>query len=107
MAGIQDRLDTLESIQRDIAALPDRLAALEDKLKGLDQALAAGETHFQFLQQLPDGRGKAIQETTDGVTQSIGQMKDAIQAIADPFNEKLSEISKRIKALEGAIGVSS
>ena len=105
MASITDRLNALEELKEKTADLPDRIKALEDQLQEFDKNLTAGEKQYKFLKDLPDNRGRTISENTKAIAESLDQFNDTLKQVSDPFNLKLADLSKRVKAIETAIGI--
>jgi predicted nucleic acid-binding Zn-ribbon protein len=107
MATITERLEALEDVREASAQLKDRIEALEKRIQAFNESLTAGEKQYGYLKELPDGRCKEINETTQGIAQALHQHSQSTQDLAGPFEKKISELSNRLKAMEGQIGISS
>ena len=107
MATVSERLDALESIQEDSAALQDRFAALEEQIKSFTKDLEAGEKQFDFLKELPDKRAKDLEEVRTKITAGLSQFADAVKEMKEPFDGKIQEITLRLKRMEKAVGISN
>jgi uncharacterized coiled-coil protein SlyX len=106
MATIGERLDALESILTDSMTLQDRIGALEKQVQTFTDALAGGEKQYQYLQTLPEGRCKEIDENTASITDALDEFNKAIQEQGEPVDVKVADLANRIKAMESAIGIS-
>ncbi len=105
MATIAERLGALETVLTASMNLRNRIAALENQIQTFNDGLTAGETQYQFLQTLPDGRCKELDENRAGITTALDGLNSSTKELADPIEAKLSEMTSRIQAIESAIGI--
>ena len=105
MATIAERLDALETVLAASVNLQDRIAALENQIQIFNDGLTTGETQYQFLQTLPDGRCRELDENRASVATDLEGVNSSMKELADPIEAKLSEMTSRIQAIESAIGI--
>jgi hypothetical protein len=96
MSTIGERLGALESILTDSMTLQDRIGAPEKQLQTLMDTLAGGEKQYQYLQILPEGRCKDIDENTASITDALDEFNKSMKDSGDPVGAKVFRVSYRV-----------